>query len=128
MPDALRVLVVDDNADDFELMLLQLRRAGFEPIAQRVETADEMRDALAMSWHVVLVDWCLPRFDAPSALEMLAQLRQPPPCIVVSGVGGEDKAVLAVKLGACDFVRKDRLERLPEAVRAELLVREGRDE
>lgn len=117
----LRVLVVDDSEDDFECMRLALRRGGFQTEALRVETEDEMRDALeGQCWDAVLVDWILPRFSAPDALRLLRERATGVPCIVASGFAGEEKAVLAIQLGARDFIHKDRLEALSTILAREL--------
>lgn len=122
-PEALRVLVVDDSADDFDLLLLALRGGGFPRVqAHRVDTEEQMREALDSGpWHVVLVDWILPRFSAPDALRILRENAIGVPCIVVSGFSGEEKAVLAIQLGARDFIPKGRLEALAPIVQRELM-------
>src|SRR5881296_974966 len=113
----LRVLIVEDSANDAELMLRALRAAGIEALPERVETADAMREALARQpWDVVLSDYCMPHFDAPAALAGLRESAQDVPFIVVSGNVGEDTAVAAMKAGATDYIMKDRLQRLGPAV------------
>lgn len=122
----LRVLVIEDSADDFELILRTLQRAGHAVTAHRVEDESELIVALANStWDVVLVDWVLPRFSAPDALRILQQLHPSLPCIVVSGSRGEDIAVMSVKLGARDFITKEQLDKLPTTIERELLFDEG---
>lgn len=120
---ALRALCVDDSEDDFDLLQHELRRGEWLVHATRVDTPDAMIAALeAGVWDIVLVDWILPRFSAPDALRVLAESAQAHvPCIVVSGVPGEETAVLAIKLGARDFIRKDRLDALLSTVERELL-------
>lgn len=122
----LRVLVVDDNPDDYELMRRLLARLASRVEAQRVENGEDMRLALEREpWDLVLVDWIMPRFDAPGALSLLRQFSAPPPCIVVSGMPGEANAVTAIKLGARDFIPKHSLASLCQAVERELLF--GKD-
>jgi diguanylate cyclase (GGDEF)-like protein/PAS domain S-box-containing protein len=117
----LRVLLVEDSADDAALVVAQLRRGGFDPDFVRVETAAELRDALAAGdWQVALVDYELPGFSGPSALKIIVELAPDLPSIVVSGAVGEDVAVLTMKAGAVDYVLKDNLTRLPAAVSREL--------
>src|SRR5436309_1733801 len=97
----LRVLIVEDSPSDSELMLRALRAGGFEPLYERVETPEAMREALArQTWDIVLSDYYLPRFDAPAALALLREQGQDPPFIVVSGSVGEDTAVAAMRAGA----------------------------
>ncbi len=113
----LRVLIVEDSPPDGELMLRALRAGGFEPLYERVETPEAMREALArQTWDIVLSDYYLPRFDAPAALALLREQGQDLPFIVVSGSVGEDTAVAAMRAGATDYLMKDRLQRLAPAV------------
>jgi signal transduction histidine kinase len=113
----LRVLIVEDSETDTELMLRVLRKGGFAPQLDRVETAVALRDALGRHpWDVVLSDYALPAFDALAALAVLQQRGDDVPFIVVSGSVGEDTAVGAMQAGATDYVMKDRLQRLAPAV------------
>src|SRR5205807_1877565 len=109
MAQPLRVLIIEDSPDDAELMLLELRRGGFDPSWQRVETAEAMRDALAEGpWEVVLWDYTLPGFEAMAALALLKQTSADLPFIVVSGTIGEELAVRLMKAGADDYLLKGR--------------------
>jgi two-component system, cell cycle sensor histidine kinase and response regulator CckA len=113
----LRVLIVEDSEADAEFMLRALRNGGIAPAYERVQTADAMKRALeGQSWDVVLSDYSLPGFDAPSALALLQAHGQDIPFIVVSGSVGEDTAVAMMKAGADDYIMKDRLQRLAPAV------------
>lgn len=121
---SLRVLIVDDNPDDFELMSSLLRSIAQRVESERVETAAQMAAALERGpWDAVLVDWLMPQFDAPAALALLRAIPGAPPCIVVSGIPGESVAVTSIKLGAADFVRKDEMQQLPFALERELAFR-----
>jgi DNA-binding NtrC family response regulator len=117
-PVPLRVLIVEDSEDDARLVLRELRRGGYEPTSERVDTPETMRRALAEeeAWDVVLSDWRMPRFEAPEALEMLRGAGSEAPFIIVSGKIGEDAAVEAVKAGAHDYVMKNDLARLSATV------------
>ncbi len=128
----LRALIVEDVDDDAVLMVLQLRRGGFDPTWVRVETEAAMRAAVASGeWDLVIADYTLPEFDAPSALRVLQDLDVDLPFIIVSGSVGEEIAVAAMKAGAHDYMRKDNLTRLAPAVERELreahIRRERRD-
>lgn len=118
---ALRILLVEDSADDAELVLRQFRRAGFVVDAERVETAEAMRDALRRrAWDVILADYSLPRFGARAALDVLADEGIDVPFVVVSGAIGEEAAASVMKAGADDYVPKGNLTRLVSAVEREL--------
>lgn len=117
----LRVLVVEDSADDTALLLRELGSGGYETYFERVETAEAMRDALdGGRWDVVIADHAMPRFSAPAALGILKEKGLDLPFIIVSGRIGEDVAVEAMRAGAHDYIMKDNLRRLCPAVEREL--------
>ncbi|MGZ4130631.1 MAG: response regulator, partial [Actinomycetota bacterium] len=120
----LRTIIVEDREDDAELMVHELRRAGFEPEWRRVETVREFLAALEQDEpEVVLCDFSLPEINAIRAVQLLAETGRPVPLIIVSGTIGEESAVSAMHAGAVDYVLKDRLGRLGEAVRLALARR-----
>lgn len=114
-----RVLVVEDKEDDYQLILLELQHAGISVESCRVWSLKGLQAALEETWDVILVDWHLPEFTAPEILSRLS--RTSPPCIVVSGVAGDGPVVAAIQLGAANFVRKDNLDRLAGAIRLAVL-------
>ncbi len=117
----LRVLLVEDSLEDTALLLDELRNTGLVVEHTRVDSADRLRAALTDArWQLVLCDYALPTFDALAALEIARELRCDAPFIVVSGAVGEEAAVQAMKAGAHDFVRKDRLARLGPAIERSL--------
>ncbi len=119
--EPLRILIVDDSEDDCQLVLQQLRRSGFQPEHRRVFTPESMSEALeAGSWDLVICDYQMPRFSAPAALELFQKRQIDIPFIVVSGTVGEALAVKMMVQGAHDYLMKDRLDRLGEAVRREM--------
>src|SRR4051794_5231133 len=96
-PRALRVLLVEDSETDAKLILRSLRTAGHQLITERVETAEQMRAALALnSWDIVLSDWSMPQFSARGTLKIARELRLDVPVIIVSGTVGEEAAVEAM--------------------------------
>lgn len=117
----LKVLLVEDSDSDAGLVMRALRRGGYDPTLHRVETASEMAAALGISdWDVVISDYNLPEFDAPSALSVLQAAKRDIPFIVVSGNIGEDSAVNLMKRGASDYILKDSMARLPAVLQREL--------
>lgn len=114
---ALRILLVEDQPLDAELMMLELRRSGFASAEViRTETAEEFTRELAQSPDVILCDYALPSFSAPEALRLVQQRQLDIPFIIISGSIGEEIAVDAIKHGADDYLLKDRLGRLGPAV------------
>src|SRR5437016_4743229 len=116
MTTHLNVLILEDRPDDAELMLHALRRAGFDPEWQRVETAADYLAHLHADVDVILADYSLPQFDALRALQLLQERGVDIPFIIVSGTIGEELAVAAMKQGAADYLLKDRLARLGQVV------------
>lgn len=117
----LRVLIIDDSADDALLLMRVLRHAGFDPQAQRVQTAQTLLAALeSATFDLVLSDWSMPEFSAQAAFALLRERDLDLPFIIVSGTVGEETAVEALRAGAHDFVLKDKLTRLGPAVEREL--------
>src|SRR5215831_6709751 len=117
----LRILHLEDNIADTELLQATLEAEGIPTRLTRVETAQDFLMTLRKDdVDLVLADYTLPAFDGISAL-MLAQRHAPDvPFIFVSGTLGEDVAIEALKLGATDFVSKSRLSRMAPAVRRAL--------
>jgi signal transduction histidine kinase len=126
MTTPLRVLIVEDNEDDAELLLRELRRSGFAPIFERVETRQAMTAALEQRWDVVVSDWAMPHFSAGDALALLQEMKHDLPFIIVSGTVGEEAAVAALRVGAHDFMAKGRLTRLVPAIEREMREAAGR--
>ncbi|MDQ3602361.1 MAG: PAS domain S-box protein [Actinomycetota bacterium] len=118
----LRVLLVEDSEDDALLLVRMLRRGGFDPTWDRVDTAAGMEAALdGRSWDLVISDHGMPAFNSSSALELLRRKGFVDlPFIIVSGQIGEDAAVAAMKAGAHDYLMKDNLARLNSAIEREL--------
>ena len=116
MNKPLRVLQVEDSEDDAELEQRALKRAGFELVTHRVQTASELEAALDQPWDIVLCDYTMPELDAPSALTIVRGKQSDTPVIVVSGTIGEETAVETMRLGASDYLLKDNLTRLGVAV------------
>ena len=113
----LKVLIVGDHPADAELVADELRRAGFDPIWTRVDTEGAFLEALVPEPDVILSDYVPSRFGGVRALELLRERGSDVPFIIVSGLIGEEQAVDAMKNGAIDYLRTDRLARLGPAVR-----------
>lgn len=117
----LRVLVVEDDPLDAELVLDQLRADGLVFASRIVDDEDGFRDALAAFVpDVVLSDLSMPGFSGYRALDILREQSPGTPFIFVSGTIGEDAAVEAVRRGATDYILKGRLARMATAVRRAL--------
>jgi PAS domain S-box-containing protein len=124
----LRVLLLEDRPDDAGLIVAELKRAGFQPDWQRVETAAEYAAALSGSLDLILADYNLPQYTALLALQHLQERQLNIPFIVVTGSTREDAAVECMQHGAADYLIKDRLARLGQSVQHALAQKRLRDE
>jgi PAS domain S-box-containing protein len=121
--------MVEDQENDAFLVLRALDRGGYDVTHRRVETATEMRDALAKErWDIVLSDFSVPGFGAVPALAVLKESGVDVPFVILSGSIGEETAVAALKAGADDFLLKNQLARFVPAVDRELREAESRRE
>ena len=74
MNEPLNVLIIEDSELDATLVLRELRRGGFNPVWERVQTAQELNAALDRgTWEIIISDYQLPGFNAPAALEIVKQ-------------------------------------------------------
>jgi PAS domain S-box-containing protein len=113
----LKVLLVEDSADDADLNLLELRRGGYSVRSERVFSREATLQALdEQQWDLVLSDHSMPGFSSREVLEILADRDVDAPCIIISGAVGEETAVQLLQAGAYDYVNKNRLYRLVPAV------------
>src|ERR687897_87954 len=126
----LRVLLVEDSEDDALLLLRTLRRGGYDPTWERVDTPEDMEAALdGRGWDLVISDHSMPAFSSSAALGLLRSKGFVDlPFIIVSGQIGEDAAVAAMKAGAHDYIMKGNLARLNTAIERELREAEVRRE
>jgi len=114
----LSILVVEDSKDDAELLLREIRRGGYQPEYERVDSAEAMAEALGRrTWDLIICDYVMPGFGGLEALALFQEKGLEIPFIVVSGHIGEDIAVAAMQAGADDYLMKDRLARLVPAVK-----------
>lgn len=117
----LRVLMVEDSEDDFELIRNELSEGGFTVAHERVETGAALKAALeGESWDMVICDHNLPALDSLSALGIVSGMAENLPFIIVSGLIPDEVAIEAMRRGARDFIYKDNLSRLVLVVEREL--------
>ncbi|MCP4129728.1 MAG: hybrid sensor histidine kinase/response regulator [bacterium] len=121
---ALNLLVVEDVEDDALLTALELKRGGYEVNYRRVETAEDMLDALNEGiWDIIISDYSMPYFSGIEALELYKEYKKTGrdiPFILISGNIVDQVAVDAMIKGANDYITKDNLSRLIPAVGREL--------
>ncbi|MBI5727000.1 MAG: PAS domain S-box protein, partial [Ignavibacteriales bacterium] len=121
MVKVLRILMVEDSEDDALLVLLHIKRGGYDVEYERVETAELLKKTLLeKTWDIILSDYKMPRFTGLEAIKILKKSGIDLPLIIISGTIGEDIAVEAKKAGAHDYIMKDNLRRLLPAIEREL--------
>src|SRR5579859_706903 len=127
MKPTLRCLITEDSENDALLLVKALEEGGYEPVFERVYTAEGLRRALQeRPWDIVFCDYFMPGFTAPEAYLVYEQCRQKIPFIIVSGEIGEDMAVSSLKFGADDYLLKGNLKRLVPAVKRAMADRADR--
>lgn len=121
MDKSISVLIVEDSEDDAALLVREIRRRGYDPVFERVETRESMEEALKkLKWDAIICDYVLPEFSMANALETVQKSGLDIPFILVSGNIGEEIAVDAIKAGVHDYIMKDRLARLVPALEREI--------
>ena len=113
----LRILILEDSLTDTELMLYELQSSGLTVDWQRVDNESGYLAQLDTGFDVILSDFYMPQFDAMRALRLLKERDLDIPFIIVTGSISEEVAIECMKQGAADYLLKDRLVRLGQAVK-----------
>ena len=117
----LKILSLEDSVNDFEMICARLENEGYDLNIVRVDTESEFTRLLKFNrYDIILADYNLPSFDAFDALKIAKEICPDAPFICISGSIGEILAIELLKQGAVDYVLKDRMERLPSAVKRAL--------
>jgi PAS domain S-box-containing protein/putative nucleotidyltransferase with HDIG domain len=129
MDQVIRILHLEDNAVDIELVQSTLESVGMACQISQVQSCDEFTDALRKGgFDVILADYRLPTYDGMSALRLVQELGLDIPFIFVSGTMGEEAAIEGLTQGATDYVLKQKLSRLAPAVKRALHEAENQRE
>lgn len=120
MNDTLRILLIEDSEDDAKLVMRTLERGGYEANYFRIETQEQLIDALTQPWDAVISDFKLYGFSGLDALLICRSTYPDLAFILISGAIGEETAVNAVKAGANDYVMKENLSGLIPALKRSL--------
>src|SRR5664279_903238 len=124
--DDMKLLILEDNSDDADLMQLTLRRAGLHFKAKVVSSPEGFTDALdSFRPDVILSDHNLPGFASNQALQIAREKLPFVPFILVTGTVSEEFAASIIKEGADDYILKDRMTRLPAAIETALNQRKA---
>lgn len=125
---SIHILILENEPQDAELMVLELRRFGFQVEYVLAKNKPEYLNALHDDYDVILADYSLAQFTAEEAITLLQERGLDVPLIVVTGSVGEETAAGCIKQGATDYLLKDRLGRLGQAVNQAMREREMRRE
>lgn len=128
MTPLLRVLIIEDDEEDAELLRLELESAGRSVYMQRVQTKAAFLAALESEWDIIISDYAMPGFDGLKAFALYRETGIDTPFIFVSGALGEERAVKAMIAGARDYILKGDLGRLNAAVDREVAGAKSRRE
>ena len=129
MGRTLRLLIIEDVEDHALLIVRELRKGGFDPAFERVETLQELEAALESgTWDAIISDFNLPSFNGFEALRTMQEKGLDLPFLLVSGAIGEEKAAEMMKAGAHDYIRKGNYARLAATLERELLNKNIRHE
>lgn len=123
-----RILIIDDNPADAELVRAELRRARLQFTLTHCDNRRDLIARLDEDPDVVLTDFIMPNLSGLEVIELVRAQDSDLPVIIVSGSIGEDLAVTAMKEGAFDYLLKDRLSRLAQAVQRAVSHRKLRRE
>jgi PAS domain S-box-containing protein len=116
----LRILHLEDDSADAELIEATLAADGLSCDCVRVSSRAQFVAAIDGPYDLILSDFALPGFDGVTAQTIARDRRPDLPFVFVSGTIGEEVAIDRLKEGATDYVLKQRLARLPSAVRRAL--------
>lgn len=121
MDKNLNILILEDSPKDAELLIKELGQGNFRFVTKRVETKEEyIKQIESFSPDLILSDNSLPAFNGFEALKIAKVKCSDIPFIFVSGIIGEQKVVELLKRGANDYVLKDRLFKINQAIQRSL--------
>jgi len=124
---SIRALIVEDSEDDTLLIIRELKKGGYNPEYERVETSAAMKKTLHdKQWDIILCDYKMPKFSGEKAIALLKETNIDIPLIIISGTIGEETAVECMRSGAQDYIMKDNLSRLCPSIARELKEAEVR--
>lgn len=113
----IKIVLLEDNPADADLLVRQLTKSGMDFLIEITETRNKYIEILhKFRPDIVLSDYAMPSFDAVAAFRILQQTDNAIPFIIVSGIIGEEKAVMLLKDGITDFASKNNLSALPQKI------------
>lgn len=121
MPKDLKVLIVDDSESDAELIIYELKKSGFNPYTQRVDTREAMLSTLRdVDWEIIISDNAMPKFSSLEALKLKMDIKPDLPFVIVSGYLSDEIVFEAMKNGCREYVLKSSISNLGNVIKREL--------
>jgi signal transduction histidine kinase len=121
MKSTLKILCLEDQEEDFDLLTYTLEQNGIKFNAKRVDTRIEFIESLNnFNPDIILSDHSLPQFNSNEALKITQEISSNIPFILVTGAVSDEFAVNCIKQGAVDYILKSNLSRLPSAIQTAL--------
>jgi DNA-binding NtrC family response regulator len=112
-----RILILEDDAADAELIERELGKGEIVFLSKRVETKEAfLKELKDFDPDLILSEYLLTSFDGLSALKIIQEQRLNIPFILVSGIISEAKAIESIRHGSTDYIFKCRLSRLVPSV------------
>jgi two-component system, response regulator len=129
MNKPIRILIVEDSEANALLLVSQLKKEGYNPTYNQVDTAQAMSEAFEKkTWDVILCDDSLPDFSAFDAFDLYKEKGLDLPFIIVSGATVYKNAVAMMEAGAHDYILKNDLAELAPAIDRALRKTKNRQE
>jgi DNA-binding NtrC family response regulator len=110
MIETIKILIVEDNQSDADLLLRELKKNRLSFVSKIVQTREGFEHELQnFKPHLILSDYSLPSFDGVTAFSITQKKSPDTPFIMISGTIGEERSVELIKNGVTDYVLKDKL-------------------
>lgn len=117
MKENIKVLILEDNISDADLIVRYLKKSGMSFVSKTVESRKVFEESLDVFMpDIILSDYSLPSFDAVSAFKIIKERELNIPFIIVSGTIGEENAVMLIKEGVTDYVSKNNFSSLLQKI------------
>ncbi len=129
MSSEIKILVLEDNPNDADLLIRELKTSGLRFFSEIVKTREEFENAFQnFNPDIILSDYSLPAFDGASAFQIKQKINPHIPFIIVSGIIGDENAVKLIKDGVTDYASKNKLFTLSQKISRALKESEERKE
>jgi signal transduction histidine kinase len=117
MKKIIKVLILEDNTADADLLVRHLTKSGQSFVSKIVDSRKLFEESLDTFYpDIILSDYALPSFDAVSAFKIVKDRSLHIPFIIISGTIGEENAVMLIKEGVTDYVSKNNISSLVQKI------------